>query len=143
MSNTTATATALPFNGTVREEIFEAIKDAPDGLTDEELQMNLGFIGNTERPRRGELVAAGRIRQSGTRQTESGRQATVWVANKVRVAPMLKKTGSPKSVTITQKRGPATIRKFKSFVTATGPRSQVIMFPQTLSVQSGDTLTIE
>jgi hypothetical protein len=47
--------------------------------TDEEIQLGLEMSGSTERPRRVELVAAGRIVDSGrTRPTQSGRQAVVW-----------------------------------------------------------------
>lgn len=47
--------------------------------TDEEIQRGLSMSGNTERARRGELVDAGRVVNSGeTRKTESGRMAIVW-----------------------------------------------------------------
>lgn len=51
------------------------------GATDAEVQDALGMNGNTQRPRRRELEAAGHVRASGiTRQTPSGRHATVFVA---------------------------------------------------------------
>jgi hypothetical protein len=62
------------------------------GLTDEEMQILTGLPGNTQRPRRGQLAAAGLIcmADSGkyypdgkaiplTRKTKSGRDAVVWV----------------------------------------------------------------
>jgi len=53
----------------------------PDGATDIEMQQALAMDGNTQRPRRIELVADGSVVDSGrTRRTDSGRQATVWVA---------------------------------------------------------------
>lgn len=61
------------------------------GLTDENIQEMTGFSGNTERPRRVELMKLGFIRPlttynetlhgfSSKRFTRSGRRATVWVA---------------------------------------------------------------
>jgi len=51
------------------------------GATDEEAQHALGMNPSTQRPRRGELVEQGLVRDSGrTRATLSGRQAVVWVA---------------------------------------------------------------
>jgi hypothetical protein len=50
------------------------------GATDEEIQNSLGLAGNTVRPRRGELIESGLVRQGGKRNTTSGRKAVVWVA---------------------------------------------------------------
>lgn len=65
-----------------RERIYRFIAvQGAVGSTDDETQEYLGMSGNTERPRRGELVAKGRIVASGrTRPTRSGRRATVWIA---------------------------------------------------------------
>ena len=50
------------------------------GWTDEEMQDHLDMGANTQRPRRCELVALGKIKDSGkTRPTRSGRDAVVWV----------------------------------------------------------------
>lgn len=52
-----------------------------DGLTDQEIQHATNLDPSTERPRRGELVDAGLIYDSGRkRRTLSGRRAIVWVA---------------------------------------------------------------
>ena len=52
-----------------------------EGATDEEIQVALDLAGNTQRPRRRELVQAGLVRDSGRlRPTPSGRMATVWAA---------------------------------------------------------------
>lgn len=52
-----------------------------DGCTDEEMQLALKMNPSTQRPRRGELVGMGLVKDSGrTRRTRSGRRATVWVA---------------------------------------------------------------
>ncbi len=63
--------------------VYDFIKSrGPFGATDEEQQMNLGIPGNTQRPRRNRLEAAGLIRRSGDkRATASGRMAHVWVAS--------------------------------------------------------------
>ncbi len=51
------------------------------GATDSEMQEALDMGGNTQRPRRIELVAAGHVYNSGrTRKTTSGRAAVVWKA---------------------------------------------------------------
>lgn len=51
------------------------------GATDQEMQMELEMSGNTQRPRRGELVASGHVAPAGfTRTTISGCKATVWIA---------------------------------------------------------------
>lgn len=52
-----------------------------DGATDADIQAALNLSGDTERPRRLELQAAGKVEDSGRRvKTQYGRQATVWVA---------------------------------------------------------------
>ena len=48
------------------------------GMTDKEIQAKLRMDGNTERPRRIELVGAGRVVDSGLRRERS----TVWVLAK-------------------------------------------------------------
>lgn len=51
------------------------------GATDAEVQTALGLGPQSVSPRRGELVALGRVRDSGARRpTPSGRNAMVWVA---------------------------------------------------------------
>lgn len=50
------------------------------GASDEEIAAGCRLPGNTARPRRVELVEAGRVIDSGQRrQTLSGRKAVVWV----------------------------------------------------------------
>lgn len=64
---------------TDRENVFAYIK--ANKPIDEETQIALGLNGNTERPRRRELVQAGRVVDSGlTRKTKQGHDATIWVA---------------------------------------------------------------
>lgn len=49
------------------------------GATDQEIEHALGMVGNSVRPRRGELLENGCIEDSGeTRKTVAGRKATVW-----------------------------------------------------------------
>jgi len=68
--------------GVLRAEVLRFLEDAgSDGATDEEIQIALSMNPSTERPRRGELVELGAVKDSGTRRpTTSGRQAGVWVA---------------------------------------------------------------
>jgi len=97
----------------IRESVFLAIKAAGEnGLTDEQMQEQLGLASNTQRPRRWELSHKGRIRQSGTRETKTGWQATVWVANEVPV-PMENKATQPKQVTVTRLRNGNPAREIK------------------------------
>jgi len=63
---------------TLRERVYRCILTAGP-ITDDAICATLGMPGNTERPRRVELMNAGRIVQSGTRATASGRQAAAWV----------------------------------------------------------------
>lgn len=67
---------------TLREKVYSSIRRAGErGLTDLEVQDLLHMDGNTQRPRRVELVKANRIKPSGQkRKTSSGRAATVWIA---------------------------------------------------------------
>lgn len=65
---------------TQRAAIHAAIAGSPIGMTDDELQRKLQMSGDTERPRRGELLKAGLIKDSGvTRRTSKSRLAIVWV----------------------------------------------------------------
>ena len=53
-----------------------------EGMTDQEIQRATGLDPSTERPRRGELVDAGLVYDSGRkRRTVSGRRAIVWRAS--------------------------------------------------------------
>lgn len=63
--------------------LTELERVGPMGLTDEEIIDRTGLSPSTARPRRIELVQGGQVRDSGgTRQTRSGRRATVWVATR-------------------------------------------------------------
>jgi predicted transcriptional regulator len=65
---------------TQRQQILEEVAASMGGMTDDEIQRALKLDGNTERPRRCELVKAGLLTDSGrARLTRSGRRATVWV----------------------------------------------------------------
>jgi hypothetical protein len=65
---------------TQRQQILEEVASSMGGMTDDEIQRALKLDGNTERPRRCELVKAGLLTDSGrARLTRSGRRATVWV----------------------------------------------------------------
>lgn len=66
--------------GKLRAQTLAWIADAGDeGLTDEQGIARSGLAANTWRPRRVELVQAGRVVDSGARRrTRSGRFAVVW-----------------------------------------------------------------
>ncbi len=70
-----------PAAGTLRARVLAAIEAASDGLTDEEGCEATGMNPSTWRPRRGELLVGGFIRDTGrTRKSASGREATIWAA---------------------------------------------------------------
>jgi len=60
----------------LREIVYNTLAQCP--MTDEELINKLGLSQNTVRPRRVELLHAGRVEPDGRRATSSGRAATVW-----------------------------------------------------------------
>jgi hypothetical protein len=62
-----------------RAAVLMVIEQSTHGRTDEEIQRMLKLNPSTQRPRRIELVQAGKVRDSGrTRKTKGGRAATVW-----------------------------------------------------------------
>lgn len=60
-----------------RERILAYVR-ATYGATDNEIQAALFMDGNTERPRRVELVNEGKLVAAGRRKTGTGRLATIW-----------------------------------------------------------------
>lgn len=75
-----AGASVRPVAETLREQIAEHLRALGfTGATADEIETDLGMIGNTVRPRLVELRAKGRVGDSGrTRETRSGRKAVVW-----------------------------------------------------------------
>ena len=71
-----------PSAANLREKVYAyVLAQGIHGATDEQIQDWLEMNPSTERPRRGELVGAGRMCQSGEiRATKSGRSAVVWIA---------------------------------------------------------------
>jgi hypothetical protein len=71
-----------PVAGRLRKVVLTwLVERGAQGGTDEEMQAALDMAANTQRPRRIELTAAGRVKDSGqTRPTRSGRKAVVWQA---------------------------------------------------------------
>lgn len=66
--------------GALHHKILAYLESHREGVTDEQMQIGLDMPPSTERPRRIELVAAGRVCDSGrTALTRSGRKAGVWV----------------------------------------------------------------
>lgn len=82
-----AALSTLPRSGTQRRRVYDALLAASDletseddGLTDEEIQHRLQMNPSTVRPRRGELVEGGFVKDSGQRRkVGSGEWAIVWV----------------------------------------------------------------
>ena len=73
-----AAESIAPTAATLRAQVFDLLR-SHGGMTDEEMQQALSMNPSTQRPRRGELVDAGQVRDSGrTRKTASGREAVVW-----------------------------------------------------------------
>jgi transcription initiation factor IIE alpha subunit len=70
----------LPKSGTQRRKVYDLICRWGEA-TDSEIQRALGMNGNTERPRRVELVRQGLIKDSGHRIAENGREMILWVKN--------------------------------------------------------------
>lgn len=71
-----------PFTPNMRERVYAFILDrGQDGATDDEGEAALGIKPQSYTPRRGELVADGRVVDSGRRRkTTSGTPAAVWIA---------------------------------------------------------------
>ena len=66
--------------GNLRDRVFRLL-ELKGSLTDQEIQEWLGMDPSTQRPRRIELVAQRKVRDSGKRKrTRSGRWATLWEA---------------------------------------------------------------
>lgn len=68
-----------PDRVTLRERVYRCIL-ALGPVTDEGIADALEMNPSTQRPRRVELQAAGRIFKQGTKLTRSGRSAAAWVA---------------------------------------------------------------
>lgn len=69
-----------PRAGTLRRRVLDFLRSV-DGATDDEMQVALDMNPSTQRPRRVELVAAGWVRDSGTkRRTRGDCDAVVWTA---------------------------------------------------------------
>lgn len=67
-----------------KERILQFIQaQGSEGATDQEIEIFTKIKGDTLRPRRGELMKAGKITKAPfKRETKSGRQAAVWIASR-------------------------------------------------------------
>lgn len=81
-TSVTAAQDIEPKAGTLRRMVLDHLRwQGGHGATDEEIQIHLDMDANTERPRRIELVRAGKAYDCGVRRkTNSGKQAVVWRA---------------------------------------------------------------
>ena len=77
-----ALASVEPNVTKVQRLILKTLRNAGKlGMTDHEMQLFTGLNGSTQRPRRIELERQGLVFDSGlTRETSTGRQATIWLA---------------------------------------------------------------
>jgi len=70
-----------PTAETLRQQVLAYLtRRGAYGATDEEMQNNLNMKGNTQRPRRRELVLAGKVKDSGKTRPTATSKATVWIA---------------------------------------------------------------
>lgn len=68
------------FVNAMRARVLAYLEANPSGATDEEIATALNMEGNTERPRRIELMTMGLVKDSGKkRKTRKGRLAAVWI----------------------------------------------------------------
>jgi len=71
-----AAKSVAPKAVSLREQVYNALRYAP--MTDEQIAVRLSLNPSTSRPRRVELVKAGRIVEVGKASTASGRTAVLW-----------------------------------------------------------------
>lgn len=78
-----AAKSIAPTAAALRDKVLAYLRSrGAYGATDEETQESLQMPGNTQRPRRSELVEERLVRDSEkTRTSKSGRAAKVWVAS--------------------------------------------------------------
>lgn len=79
----TSLAAAISISGnrnSMHNRIINFLRTHPEGATDEEIQIGIDMKSSTERPRRGELVETGVVKDSGRKsKTISKRSAVIWV----------------------------------------------------------------
>ena len=79
--------------GSLRRRVLQRLADEGKPMSDEQLQAVLEMNPSTERPRRGELVKYGYIKDSGERgKTWSGRNATLWQVTAKGLAALAEKS---------------------------------------------------
>jgi predicted ArsR family transcriptional regulator len=71
-----AAQSVAPKTESLREQVYNALRCSP--MTDEQIAVRLSLNPSTSRPRRVELVKAGRIVEVGKAPTASGRTAVLW-----------------------------------------------------------------
>lgn len=81
MTSAKAAAAIAPKVGTQRAAILTHIAERPGGVTDFELARNLKILPNSVRPRRGELVEAGYVSDSGKTRIHRGSEWVLWVVS--------------------------------------------------------------
>lgn len=69
----------FPHLSNIQERVLVFIKNCPQGVTDLEISLYFEDDRSTYRTRRAELVAIGRVKDSGRTIKQAGSQRTVWV----------------------------------------------------------------
>lgn len=75
-----AAEAVAPRRGSAAWAILSAIAESPAGLTDHEIQLQTMIMPSTERPRRGELVDGGYVRNTGCSRQHGGSLWSIWEA---------------------------------------------------------------
>lgn len=120
----------------LREGVLNLLKLNPEGLTDEQIQDSMGLNGNTQRPRRWELVNAGLVIRKGTRTVRSGHKAIVWAAANGEESNASR--GIRLEVTVTNSDG--VIEYDLAPVGSKDGQSVTFKFPEAVTIYSGDTV---
>lgn len=69
----------FPHLSNIQERVLVFIKNCPQGVTDLEISLYFEDDRSTYRTRRAELVAMGRVKDSGRTIKQAGSRRTVWV----------------------------------------------------------------
>jgi hypothetical protein len=85
LKNNTKSEAVLSPSALLRERIYNFIlRSGNAGVTDEEIRLALNVAGDSQRPRRRELVEINLVGSTGKRRRiKTGRTATIWKATRV------------------------------------------------------------
>lgn len=78
-----AAGTMVSATGTMRAQVLEMIRNAPNGMTCNEVEIETGWVHQSASARIREVALSGLIKDSGCRRPgRSGRQQRVYIATK-------------------------------------------------------------